>query len=357
MKRIGLRIEAIDTLFFRDGRPFVASSRAESGLPTPQTLAGALRTWFLKQYDCDFELLGHSLREGVSFAEALSDQDSQPLSAIAEIKFKGPWLAHLQSHKLIPLLPVPAALRQVKNSIEIVRLSPKRELPGWSAPVSGLWPMWLNTRQQLEGLTGYLSLNGLKTFLEGDIPSIKDYFRSPDLYVFEERTGIGISSEKASSEDGLIYAVNLLRLKAGVGFYAELELPDSLAAQLPSGSWVLPFGGEGRRVIVSQTAELVSWPEVQPQAQQLQTLVLISPALVESQGQLEKWQPKAVALQPWQAVSGWDLALNGPKPLRWALPAGSVLYFDSSTTFPTLSTGEASELGWGTYLKGVSDYV
>ena len=40
---VRIRIEPIDVLF-RDARPFGTASRASSGLPTPQTLAGALRT-------------------------------------------------------------------------------------------------------------------------------------------------------------------------------------------------------------------------------------------------------------------------------------------------------------------------
>ncbi len=41
---VGLRLDPLDTLFFRDGRPFDAANRVVGGLPNPQTLAGALRT-------------------------------------------------------------------------------------------------------------------------------------------------------------------------------------------------------------------------------------------------------------------------------------------------------------------------
>ena len=36
---LGLRLEPLDTLFFRDGRPFDAAARASGGLPQPQPLA------------------------------------------------------------------------------------------------------------------------------------------------------------------------------------------------------------------------------------------------------------------------------------------------------------------------------
>ena len=42
VRRVGLRLDPCDVLFFRDGRPFAAASHGESGMPAPQTLAGAL---------------------------------------------------------------------------------------------------------------------------------------------------------------------------------------------------------------------------------------------------------------------------------------------------------------------------
>ena len=41
---VGLCLEPLDVLFFRDGRPFTGSERSVSGQPLPQTLAGAIRT-------------------------------------------------------------------------------------------------------------------------------------------------------------------------------------------------------------------------------------------------------------------------------------------------------------------------
>ncbi|MBF2052773.1 MAG: type III-B CRISPR module-associated protein Cmr3 [Candidatus Sericytochromatia bacterium] len=352
MKRIGLRIEALDTLFFRDGRPFVASSRAESGLPTPQTLTGALRSWLLKRADCDFDLLRQDLKNGMPFAEALAEQE---LETIAQLRVQGPWLASFQNDEVNNLfLAVPAALKRVKKKQAIERLIPRKSLPGWSA--SEYWPLWLSKRVELEGLSGYLNLRGMQTFLQGQTPDSEDICTAEDLYTFEARTGIGMDTERKSNEEGLIYAVNLLRLKTGIGFYAELSLPTALESTLPKTDWVMPLGGEGRRVIVSITKP-VTWPKAEPKGNQLQTQVLISPTLLETPQQVKSWQARSAAMHPIQGVSGWDLALGGPKPLRWMLPAGSVLYFESHASLPELSSEDASDLGWGTYLKGVSDYV
>lgn len=41
-QRTGAILEPLDVLFFRDGRPFAAAMRGSSGLPLPQTTAGAI---------------------------------------------------------------------------------------------------------------------------------------------------------------------------------------------------------------------------------------------------------------------------------------------------------------------------
>src|SRR5262245_53965921 len=60
--RAGLCLEPLDTLFFRDGRPFDAANRVSGGLPQPQPLAGALRTALLAQHGFRFEHLWRDLR-------------------------------------------------------------------------------------------------------------------------------------------------------------------------------------------------------------------------------------------------------------------------------------------------------
>ncbi|HEX4610926.1 MAG TPA: CRISPR-associated protein Cas5, partial [Urbifossiella sp.] len=51
---VGVRLDALDPLLFRDGRPFDAAARVSGGLPTPQTAAGALRTAMLAALGFDF---------------------------------------------------------------------------------------------------------------------------------------------------------------------------------------------------------------------------------------------------------------------------------------------------------------
>ena len=62
-QRLGLRIDPLDVLFFRDNRPFNVGMRGVGDLPLPQTLAGALRTHVWRQLGLNFDRLSERVRQ------------------------------------------------------------------------------------------------------------------------------------------------------------------------------------------------------------------------------------------------------------------------------------------------------
>src|SRR5579885_1064381 len=103
--RVGLGLRALDTLFFRDGRPFDAPARALGGLPLPQTLAGALRTALLARAGFDFAAFSRR-RKHAGPLDALRSGGAPEWVLAA--RFRGPWLALQDGDGPIePLLPVP----------------------------------------------------------------------------------------------------------------------------------------------------------------------------------------------------------------------------------------------------------
>jgi CRISPR-associated protein Cmr3 len=352
MGRVGLRIEALDTLFFRDGRPFDGQPRAMSGLPQPQTLAGALRTWLLRDRGCDFGRLAAAVKRGRSFGDALGEQAAE-LAAVARLRFRGPWL----SRDGQPLVPVPAILRRIKATGKIVRLAPlARDPPGWQPPAPGVRPLWWKDRAPTEPVEGFLTLAGLRSLVEGGTPAAEDVACVGDLYDFDRRTGIVVGTETCTAVEGQIYGVSLLVLRDGVTFYAEI---DGDAALVPQPPVILPFGGEGRRVRVER-ASPCDWPSAAA-VNGRTMLVLTAPGLFNG------WQPPALtglvsaAVPGHVAVSGWDLARGGPKPNRFAVAAGSVYFLDrplgDRTVADTLCDGEDGAVGWGTFVQGAWDYA
>jgi CRISPR-associated protein Cmr3 len=379
IQRMGLCLQPLDVLFFRDGRPFGAATRASSGHPMPQTLTGALRTALLGQLGFSFAELAARLRRNrddrreESIEEALKKCGAPEW--IVDARIRGPFLARLGDNQDIVdvLVPVPAVLHQAKDGGELERLKPLKAgaLPGWRGE---LRPLWLRHKEPTEPATGYLTNAGLQRFLKGGVPEPGQLLKDGALFGLDHRTGIEITGDQLTAKDGGIYGASFLALRPGyvppdsrdegekpfaVGLYAELVYPQGLppTCQALDGS-TLPLGGEGRRVAV-RCQDPWTWPEGQPKnPKEKPLLVLTTPGLFAAPGRPEVLKDclAAAAVPAAVAVSGWDLARGGPKPNRFAAAAGSVYFLDSLPDNLPDALSDRDEdraQGWGCYVKGV----
>ena len=351
-----LEIEPVDSLFFRDARPFEATSRAASGLPMPQTLAGAVRSLLLEHHGVDFGRLGEHMKNGASFAGALAEF-SPEAAAVAAVRLRGPWFTLCGE----VLVPAPANLRREKEAVQIGRLDPLQSLPpGWRPEEPGMLPLWRYGRETVEAADGFLKPAGLRRFLEGG----KDGVPEPDelvtwnkVYDFDNRTGIGVNPDRNTAEEGHIYAVSMLTLKPKAGLYAELSGPMATLEPLAVEPVRMKFGGEGRHVIVRTEQGSTNWPGIRPHPSKGRLVLLTTQAWFNG------WKPPglepvAAAVGGHQAVSGWDLARGGPKPTRFMVPAGSVYFLQPGAQVPDeLGADEDASLGWGSFLEGNWSYV
>jgi CRISPR-associated protein Cmr3 len=354
--RVGLNLAPLDTLFFRDGRPFEAATQATSGMPQPQTVAGALRTWLLRKAGCDFEKLGEAMASGKGFEAAVAENQPDQAVAAGQVRFRGPWFAVRGE----PVVDVPCILHKVEETGEIVRLAPleKVPLPGWAPAEEGMLPLWTQEARRTKRLGGYLRLAGLRAFLNGGLPDRREVMEADDLFDQDRRTGIVVNSESLSVEEGMIYAISLLALKPGVSLYAEAIGPRQATDLLPAEPAPLPLGGEGRYVALQKSAAF-DWPSARPQGNQGRMLVLTAPAFFSGGWRPANLQLVSAAVPGHVAVSGWDLARKGPKPSRFAAAAGSV-YFINQVLEPlpdSLCETEDAALGWGTFVEGVWNHV
>lgn len=366
---VGLKLEPLDVLFCRDGRPFGAATRGRSVLPFPQTLAGALWTALLEAQGCDFRQLAERIRQRRGgFDEAIAGAGGAAWTA--SLAVRGPWLARQagKGDTLEVLVPAPTVLQAEKgaeeaNAGEMHRLCPlpPDRLPGWRGPESSpdLWPLWLQHPRPTQAVSGrYLSPAALDAFLQGAPVRLEQLVQSGDLFALDHRTGIGINPDRLSAEEGLIYGASFLALQPDVALYAEAVLPDGVDPDVLAEIATLAFGGEGRRVRLCVLDEPFRWPEQAPAGSQKPMLLLTTPGLFQ-----EQWKPRALnghllaaAVPGADAVSGWDLARGGPKPNRFATQAGSTYFLNQplDSCPETLSDGPRdAQQGWGCYLKGV----
>ncbi|PYQ57750.1 MAG: hypothetical protein DMF53_21835 [Acidobacteria bacterium] len=113
----------------------------------------------------------------------------------------------------------------------------------------------------------------------------------------------------------------------------------------PAGGWAR-LGGEGRTAVLREGPP---FPGGEPLGAKRLSLCFATPALSAaggyppgfSSGRLSgeiagrTWRLTAAALRGFVNVGGWDLARNRAKPLRRALPPGSVFLLDSADGEPT----------------------
>lgn len=373
-RRQGLVLEPLDTLFFRDGRPFEAATRATSVMPTPQTVAGALRTSLLNAAGVELDRLAELVRgEGRSIRDALYELDAP--ASVVEAEMRGPWLAIRRAEGGIePLLPVPATLARDTADGAWYRSDPLRKPPpGWRETDTGTGslPLWRRGGAEAKHPGGFLTPTGLGRFLEGGVPEDGDWYGLDELRVMDHRTGIGIDPKTLSVSEGVIYAAGMIALARAVRGGGEVVLYAELASEeaLPVGEDLaslgpLPFGGQSRYVGVER-AEPVPWPEVEPTDEQSGELrLLITPGLFAA-----GWRPVglerellAAAVPSPVPVSGWSVPRGGPQRTRFAAPAGSVYFFDPSCQNRNVGDVMSDESedraqGWGVALKGAWNYV
>ena len=210
IRRIGLCIDPLDVLFFRDGRPFDAASRAYGCLPLPRTIADSS----VRPYSSGMASIFRNCNKGAPAAALFQQPPHARRSSvwrsgwILATRFRGPWLAlrERSGSALIPLLPSPATLLWSKSCKEWCRLYPWTQgLPGWTD--KEILPLWHRKLGDPKHPGGYLTLPGIFAFLRGEEPDKKtEWFDENDLFGYDDRTGIRVDAETLTAARGQIYA-------------------------------------------------------------------------------------------------------------------------------------------------------
>ena len=331
-------LDPLTPLVFRGGKPFGAGSRDGGRFPWPSSIAGALRTAWMRH-------------TGGAASDSLALHCAGPLLA----------RQHTQDAEHLEIyVPAPADALWLQPEAEAAALSVYRLLPGNFAIGSGadlpagLTPVMLDPhapKGKAQKLTSYWPLHTLLDWDAGRLPNAAAFKAQllPTTHN-DERTHVSIDPSTRAARDGKLFQT------AGLDFSpadwrdapaARWLLLARCSAELPSAA--LTLGGErGLAMLHTQAAETVSAPAEHlariEHAERL-ALTLLTPAPF-AHGLLPAWadgqsdlpgQPglrlrvSAVANTRWDGVSGWDLARQQPRALRRAAPAGSTYWCDILT--------------------------
>lgn len=375
------RFEAMDSLFFRDGRPMNVGESAwvDSGFPpSGQSLQGAIRTAILEHSGVNIE----SFQQG-----KLGDLNKEigDCNSLGNMSLTGGFLE--SQGKLV--FPVPldvvindkhsfGLLKPLENGIE-------SDLGGIQLPAiseAGYKPIGEK----------FIRSSALENILAGNIETLKkDHLfsmiaetRSEQnaLCDREYKIGLARNNKTRTAKEGMLFAIAPLRPRDGIRIAVQVD--GVRKSTQPKSGFVQKLGGEGKLARVEISDKPLAFPE-SPKMNRSDgkvrfKLVFTTPALMPLHGWLPanfKASTDRQILMRWCGalgecevdivsacigkpvkIGGWNLALRRSEDLRAFIPAGSV-YFCETTASPDrvkklhgLKIGERTEYGYGHVLIG-----
>jgi CRISPR-associated protein Cmr3 len=337
-----IEIEALDTLFFRDGKPFEKSDDVwATGMfpPLPSVLYGALRSAYLGQNDIGLEEV-EEVTKGLR---------------IRNIWYKIEALDENKRNQKLLYLPLPLDLVQKKelsrkqakkvdkyNIYDAYKLSSNHTIPISSKLETVSISSNLTSIEDIEGFRdGLIVHTKYEDYLQGrdgfDAREFSNHFHS------EAKIGIALSNATGTTSEGNLYRVGMLRTDK-IKIYIEF---DGLNLD---GKGILKLGAENKLAIYQEKtdeSDKVNLRLKDLQLDELETfkLCLTSPAIFENGIEPAQIFDKAnvkvelitCAIGKAINVGGFDMIKKEPKKMYRAVPAGSVYHYK-------LLSGQLSDL-------------
>lgn len=287
--------------------------------PLPSTVYGALRTAYLAEHPEEQEAIDEKTSK-LSLAGIYLLQEEHgflfPAPADCYVNRERPGNAFLQYNIDEPGSAILSAAHQRTHNL----------LAFGFRPAEGLF-------LPKESLSRYLE--DIST--DDEEVKLRQVIPKDDLVQYEDKIGLGRDNATRSAQESMLYRVQMQR-------WRDLILVvDSNLEELGIGKPALmKLGAEGKAVYLSPTEHLPEFPE-QEKLGPCFKLYLATPALFSN-----GWLPKSLQAGPdghvkgeWQGLDvellaaftgkpqrlgGFDIKQKCPKPMRLAVPAGSVYY-------------------------------
>jgi CRISPR-associated protein Cmr3 len=321
-----LVLHPLDTLFFRDGRPYNQDDPGQVEAaslfpPHPPTVVGAVRAaaaratgWPADAWDTA------TLGDGVDWQAGDG--------ALGPLRFSGPHV--LRDGE--PLYPAPLNLvagKDEQGAHLITYLAPSAQTLKTDLGAVQL-PAPIKAGQAFKTLDGFwLDARAMVLALSGGELRADQAVHGSHLSQAEPRIGIQRDTARRTTAERALYAAAHARPAQDVALAVEVEaLPDiALAGSLA------PLGGEGRSVWIEQRDKKIELPQAPDLAPDKDgalryTVVLVTPADLDDSwpGPSEPLAGSAGGALPGRIVSactgravmvgGWNGAARGPLPLR-----------------------------------------
>jgi len=348
------KIEPLDTLFFRDGRPFSMGSETWANPifpPYPSTVYGAIRTWLIFEKG--------NLRE---FEEGKYKEELGTITEKGRLTIRGPFIG-LNHNNYNLYFPVPCDFLKKKgknegNNLYYIDYINKPDI--FTSDYS-LESILVNRNDyEFEESDGFIDINSLKDYLMVRKKNLQ-FTEKKEIFSEEKKTGIKRCRKTLSSEEGHLYRIPMIRLKREAYFFVEIDGLDSYPQE-----GMVQLGADWKAIKIVKIKKDLFY-ELRELDFHLNSKIfkiyLATPSIFKN-GWLPEWinssnfdgtyngiRLKVVActIGKFNLIGGWDLANKKPKTMYKAVPAGSVYYFKILDDTP------AEKIKKNLHLKCISD--
>lgn len=323
-----IKIDAIDTLFFKDGKPFSMGDETwADGIfpPPPSVIYGALRTAYF----------GENPEE---FLNANTDDDPTKHLVIKSIYFQ------IGNDKYFPMpLDYVKKKNQDKNDKLVYLMDKMKPIQMNSSGLNQFLSAGLE--EEVESVPeALIAMGSMGRYLKG-IEKTTIYSLISDYVQTEPKVGMGRDNKTHTADEGKLYRVGMRRLSEMKTFNKvsnTLSLLVEFEGLTLAQNGFLKLGAEGKAAsykIVDEEKVIVDFSNNNEKT--ICKIYLLTPALFKN-----GWKPdfennetlRSLELELITACIGKPLSFGGfdmqkkmPKPMRKAVPAGSVYYVVSKT--------------------------
>lgn len=334
-----IKLNPLDTFFFRDGKPFTMGTETwADGIfpPPPSVLYGALRSLWLSEQEDGFS------DDNIAKSESL--------------EIKGIFLEIGDTLHL----PAPLDIVQVKDSSDVQLLKPELQKAITSHKITNI------ALSSNDEIVEELDKNSLvrsydfNSYLNNEIPPIVS-----DYMISESKIGIGRQFDTRTAEEGKLYRVDLQRFKSDD---TKIVVEYDFNEKPFNNKKFARLGGEAKAASYTQSEGKVNIEHPLPEDFDNQTfrLCLVTPAIFEN-GWLPSWIDETtfegtynnIKLKLLSIASSRPLSTGGfgfnkitkrfePKKMYRAVPSGTVYWFsfegDAQTIIDTFHAHSISEI-------------
>jgi len=322
-----IKIDAIDTLFFKDGKPFSMGEETwADGIfpPSPSVIYGALCSYILSENNSYTKIKQEELFNELKITNIfyrIKNDNYFPLPLDFVYK-KNKSAAEKNREKNTKLYKVSLLTGKQMNVVS--------SIPN---PISVI-----RADDEVEGLSNaFINDTTLLNYLQGYIDSEIDCIDINDHLIIESKIGIGRDNKTHTTEESKLYRVGMRRPK---NFSIIVDLKG--IEQINKKTNFIKLGAEGKIAKISQAKISYSFQNDISITSNYFKIYLQTPSFFKK-GWLPSWidentfigQYNDLKLKLITAFIGKPLNLGGfdmlkkmPKPMRKAVPAGSVYYFE-----------------------------